>query len=67
MITDERADDICHQVSRVRKELDHFKDVVANAVSRLNARIKALEQRLPPPRSRWRRFGARGWRSIADE
>jgi len=67
MITDERDDDVGQQVSRVRKELDHFKDVVANAVSRLNVRIKALEQRLPPARSRWGRFGARGWRSIADE
>jgi len=54
MATDERGDDTCHQVSRVKQELDHFKDVVGNAVSRLNARIKALEQRLPPLRSRMR-------------
>jgi len=54
MATDERGDDICHQVSRVKQELDHFKDVVGNAVSRLNARIKALEQRLPPLRGRMR-------------
>ena len=52
MITDERVDDLDQQISRVRKELDGFKDVVANAVSKLNARINALEQRLPFPRSR---------------
>ena len=52
MITDERVDDLDQQISRVRKELDEFKDVVANAISRLNARINALEQRLPLPRRR---------------
>jgi hypothetical protein len=52
MITDERVDELDQQISRVRKELDGFKDVVANAVSKLNARINALEQRLPSPRNR---------------
>jgi len=62
MINDDRiaqnaptTDDVNQQISRVRKELDHFKDVVANAVSRLNARIQALEQRLPALRTRIRR------------
>ena len=55
MITDERVDDIGQQISQVRTELDQFKDVVANAVSKLNARIKALEERLPVPRSGVRR------------
>jgi hypothetical protein len=59
MTTDQSADDPCHEISRLRKELDHFKDVVANAVSRLNARIKALEQRLPTIRSRIRRQASR--------
>jgi hypothetical protein len=67
MITDDRVDDLDQQISRVRKELDEFKDVVANAVSKLNARINALEQRLPRPKSRWGQFGARGSRSIADD
>jgi len=52
MITDEPVDDLDQQISRVRKELDEFKDVVANAISRLNARINALEHRLPSSRSR---------------
>jgi hypothetical protein len=55
MITDDRVDDFCEQISRVRKELDQFKDVVANAVSKLNARITALEAGLPAPRGRIRR------------
>ena len=55
MITDERVDDIGQQISEVRTELDQFKDVVASAVSELNARIKVLEKRLPVPRSRVRR------------
>jgi hypothetical protein len=52
MITDEHVQDLAQQISRVKKELCEFKDVVANAVSKLNARINALEQRLPSPRSR---------------
>jgi hypothetical protein len=67
MPTDEPGDDISHQVFQLKKELDHFKDVVATAVSKLNARIKALEERLPPSQSRWVRFGARSWRRIAEE
>jgi hypothetical protein len=50
MITDDLVDDVCQKISRVRKELDQFKDVIADAVSKLNARITALEQRLP---TRW--------------
>ena len=55
MITDQRVDHVCQQLLQMRNDLDHFKDVVVNAVSKLNSRIKALEQRLPPPRSRFRR------------
>src|SRR5215216_6181874 len=61
MITDEGIDDLDQQILQLRKELDEFKDVVANAVSKLNARINALEQRLPAPRSR----RGRGSRSSA--
>jgi hypothetical protein len=55
MITDDHVDELCEQISRVRKELDQFKDVVANAVSKLNARITALEDGLPAQRGRIRR------------
>jgi hypothetical protein len=55
MITDDHVDGLCEQIARVRKELDQFKDVVANAVSKLNARITALENGLPAPRGRVRR------------
>jgi hypothetical protein len=55
MITDDHVDDLCEQISRVRRELDQFKDVVANAVSKLNARITALEEVGPAPRGRFRR------------
>ena len=55
MITDDHVDDLCEQISRVRRELDQFKDVVANAVSKLNARITALEAGVSAPRGRIRR------------
>jgi hypothetical protein len=55
MITDGHVDNLCEQIARVRKEIDQFKDVVANAVSKLNARITALEEGLPVPRGRIRR------------
>jgi hypothetical protein len=55
MIADDHVDELCEQISRVRKELDQFKDVVANAVSKLNARITALEEGVPAPRGRIRR------------
>jgi hypothetical protein len=54
MITDDHINDTDQQISRVIKELNEFKDVVANAVSKLNARIMALERRFPPLRGRTR-------------
>jgi hypothetical protein len=54
MITNESVDGVDEQITRIRKELDDFKDVVASAVSKLNARINALERRLPAARARAR-------------
>jgi hypothetical protein len=52
MFADESIDDLNQQISQLRRELDEFKDVVANAVSKLNARINALEQHLPSQKNR---------------
>jgi hypothetical protein len=48
MITDERIADVNHEIAQLTKELEEFKEVVVHAVSKLNARINALERRLPP-------------------
>jgi hypothetical protein len=55
MITDAPINDVGQQLVRMRSELNDFKEVVANAVSRLNARINALERCLPPPKACIRR------------
>ena len=52
IVSDERVDDVDQKISQLRKELNQFQEVVAEAVSKLNARINALEQRLPVPTSR---------------
>jgi hypothetical protein len=54
------TEDLDQKISQLRQELNDFQDVVANAVSKLNARINALERRLPAPRSR----KGRGSRSV---
>jgi hypothetical protein len=54
MITNESVDRVDEQIAQMRKELDDFKDVVASAVAKLNARINALERRLPAARTRVR-------------
>jgi hypothetical protein len=54
------TDDLDQKISQLRQELNDFQDVVADAISKLNARINALERRLPSPRSR----KGRGSRSV---